>query len=322
MPAKDALAQALMSVTGSTALTPLRLTPRACLHRHLLLLSLHMLVTSAAPSSNVEGCPVVLPSWNLNRSVDMCFSSAAVASQYFMNCETSSSENCLRPVGAGRLTASIHPAHATCVSHFLADAAQLGVDVIEQAELSTPGCPNVSAPVLSITRHASLSSWQYASDSRSYQGHLSLHFSRTIKAATRAQWTLENADVIYATSRNASVHLGVHFRDLQKPAVLSIPQQAVQDAFSGAHLAAPITLQFAPDIPMAVVASVNGAAALTALLGSATPLRIARSILHSQFLSWTGSLAVPAIPALYRTMVCNARVVQCLRAAHAQGEPL
>lgn len=172
-----------------------------------------------------------------------------------------------------------------------------------QARLSGNGCNTVETLVVVASKPPQLQSHRLDADVTSDKGHLALHFTQPIKTASRASWRLTNANVYYLVSRNASVYMGLHFQNLQKPAVLQIPSDAVQDAVSGESLSTSIVLELAPEIPAALAASVNSAAALTALLGSAAPLRIARSILHSQFLSWTGALAVPAIPALYHSMV-------------------
>ena len=82
-------------------------------------------------------------------------------------------------------------------------------------------------------------------------------------------------------------------------------------------------LVLAPPLSAAVTAATNSAAILAAFMGGAAPLRIARSILHSQFLSWTGVLAVPALPPLYRAMVrslcCYLYTVQLISTALPQS---
>jgi len=171
------------------------------------------------------------------------------------------------------------------------------------ASLSSADCGIVATPFAHMPDPPRLKRYHVSSDPNSDQAQLSLQFSQPLSAVARPDWSLNNGRVLYTESRNNSVFLGVQFLDLQRPATLTIPQGSLYSAISGLASVSVTVVEFSPDLPTAIAASVNSAAALTALLGSATPLRIARSILHSQFLSWTGSLAVPALPPLYRQMV-------------------
>lgn len=245
-------------------------------------------------------CPTIVPSWKSSGSVDVCFSTELAAEQYQQRCAIPYVGDCLELSGLGVLAAEpgINP---NCVAHSFSSSQ--GSNVTLHAQLKVEGCEIVTAPVVVSTEPPALLSHRLASELTSDKGHLALHFSQPIKAASRSSWSLSNADVIYLVYRNTSVYLGMQFQNLQKPAVLQIPSESIRDAVSDVPLPTPIILELEPDLPTALAASVNSAAALTALLGSAAPLRIARSILHSQFLSWTGSLAVPAIPALYHSMV-------------------
>jgi hypothetical protein len=72
---------------------------------------------------------------------------------------------------------------------------------------------------------------------------------------------------------------------------------------NGMATSAPCQLTLAPFMPHAIVTSFNAAAVLAVPTGIAAPACIVRSILLSQFLSWTGALAVSALSPLYRIMV-------------------
>ena len=257
-------------------------------------------VLSSSISLGACTCPTIVPSWKSSGSVDVCFSSELVAEQYHQRCSEPSEGDCLEVSGLG--VVAIEPAsHRNCVSHTF--SSQGDNTRLTHAQLTLDGCETITASLVVSAEPPALLSHQLASDLTSDKGHLALHFTQPIKAASRERWSISNADVHYLVYRNTSVYLGMQFQNLQKPAVLQIPRDSIRDAVSGVSLSTPIILELAPALPVALAASVNSAAALTALLGSGTPLRIARSILHSQFLSWTGALAVPAIPALYHSMV-------------------
>jgi hypothetical protein len=133
--------------------------------------------------------------------------------------------------------------------------------------------------------------------------HLQMHFSEALSAVHRSLWILHNAEPEYIKAVGNSVLVGIRMVDFQRDAVLHVPHDAVKDE-NGVPMAQILQLALVPGLPVVAAASVNTLVAITALLGTAAPVRIVRSILHSQFLSWTGSLAVPAIPTLYRAMVC------------------
>eukprot|EP00892_Ulva_mutabilis_P012569 jgi/Ulvmu1/9685/UM055_0023.1 len=260
-----------------------------------------------------EDCPTILPLRANTTSVAVCFPSDAALETY--------RELCSRAPASGSTCLSIEdtsvaPAKEqleqlpTCTHHqySLTD----GSSGILTAALSAASCDTVTTPVPAFPDPPSLQQYEVHSDPASDRAQLSLHFSQPVSAVARPAWSLNNGKVLYTEAHNHSVHLGVQFLDLQRPAKLTIPQGSLYSAISSRVSAATITVEFSPHLPTAIAASVNSAAALTALLGTATPLRIARSILHSQFLSWTGSLAVPALPPLYRQMARSLRWKQLL----------
>lgn len=273
-----------------------RLRPLLCVHICYVALSSTLSLVSSSST-----CPTIVPSWKSNGSVDVCFSTELAAQKYQQRCEKSSVNECLDVSGL-ELLATESASDPKCVEHFFSSVQATGA-VILNAQMTVDGCSRVETPIVVSNEPPALLSHRLASEVTSDKGHLALHFTQPIKTASRERWSLSNADVIYLVSRNTSVYLGMQFQNLQKPAVLQIPSDSVRDAVSDVPLPTPIILSLEPDLPTALAASVNSAAALTALLGSAAPLRIARSILHCQFLSWTGALAVPAIPALYHSMV-------------------
>lgn len=278
---------------GRTALLPLVWNLVARLHH------------TALAQAVATGCPTLLPVGPNSHLVAVCFPSEDVLQSYFAACsETSYADNsCLKTGGIATPAEQSIDVLPTCTYH-PSQVAAANRDA-STAELARPGCAAVTTEVVVLPDPPGLSDHTVLSDPTSDQAQLSLKFTHPVSSVGRPAWSLNNGRVLYTASHNNSVILGVQFLDLQRPATLTIPKASLYSATSGMSSTVPIVIEFSPALSTAIAASVNSAAALTALLGSATPLRIARSILHSQFLSWTGSLAVPALPPLYRQMVCH-----------------
>jgi hypothetical protein len=167
---------------------------------------------------------------------------------------------------------------------------------------STCCASSPATPYVLDTQPPVLRAWSLDMTTGEERLHLQMHFSEALSAVHRSMWILHNAEPEYVKSVGHSVLVGVRMVDFQRDAVLHAPYDAIRDE-NGVPMAHVLQLALVPGLPVVAAASVNTAIAVTALLGTAAPVRIVRSILHSQFLSWTGSLAVPAIPTLYRAMV-------------------
>lgn len=248
-------------------------------------------------------CPTLLPLGYNTSSLAVCFPSEDAVGSYLGSCSESSFAvgSCLHTGGIATPAQQRLDELPTCTYHRFHAVDKDGG--LSTAVLSSPGCEAITAPVVSQLDSPSLQAYTVLANPSSDQAQLSLKFTHPISSVSRPGWSVNNGKVLYMEPHNNSVILGVQFLDLQRPATLTIPPASLYSAISGKFSANSIVVEFSPDLPTAIAASVNSAAAMAALLGSATPLRIARSILHSQFLSWTGSLAVPALPPLYRQMV-------------------
>ena len=274
----------------------------------------HVQADAAIPQCSVSSSPAVALASRepaVCGPLNVCFDNGGRRDTFLAACRTNVSQ-CVASSPAGL---SYHTAGAKepqCVAFSQAqDCADGQYNVTAVASPSSgPRCAvSAPAPVTVDRRPPELLSWALVTNPESAGTtlHMQLTFNEPLSHISRASWILYNGNVVYFTIVDTTILLGVHKHEQERGAILHLPAGSIVDA-NGNPSVVPTQLALAPPALSPLAAGVNGAAALTALMGTAAPLRIVRSVLHSQFLAWTSALAVPALPPLYRAMV---RTLQC-----------